>query len=233
MRKAFLVLAVALMLMISLAACAEKTEKKILGSWYTDNMQELFFSEDGTYTLFDEGGTYSVDGERITLVDPLGGAETFEYQEDGDESYIYDTDGSWVFYPYDVAYEIYSERMAEAENQRVSTVDALRDYFPGTWVGDGRNPLHDYVVEIYDDGSFKITSDDAYYEDTSKAGMTGTWTFEEDWNDQLYYFKSAYKYPDNDKTFTTEEKFYIPDWEDRDLDDIEITISDVRLHKQN
>lgn len=235
MKQAFtkiLIPLVCVVLMFSMSACS-KPEDKVIGSWYDTNMNELYFTEDGTYTFSDEGGTYSVDGDRVVLIDGFGDAENFNIVDDGNITYLEGIDSSYVFYPYDYAYDLYSQEIRKEEEERVSTVDSIREYFPGTWVGDGSNCLNDYVLEIYDDGTFKIISDDAYYENTSNAGLTGTWSFDEDWNDQLYYFKTAYQYPDDDRTYNTEEEFYIPYWEGVDLSNIRITIAGVRLYKQN
>lgn len=233
MKKKLIIMLLATMMIIVMASCGNTTEKKVIGSWYDENMNELFLSEDGAFSLDDIGGTYAVDGNRITMTSEMGSSYTYEYIDDEGEPYLYDTEGDWHFYSYDVASEMYYEHQAELENQRVSTVDAIGDYFVGTWVSDGNNPLHDYVISIKDDNTFEVVSDDAYYEDNSHAGLAGTWEFVQDWNDQRYLFKATYKYPGKEKTFEQEEAFVIPDWEDKDLDKIEITIGDCRLHKES
>lgn len=224
-----ILIATAVLLTFLLSSCAEKTEDKILGSWYTDNMQELFFSEDGTYTVYDEGGTYSVDGNRITLIDPLGGVLTLEYYDDGDEAYLYEPDGYREFYPYDWAYEIYSEKIAAAEESRTSTVDDLRAFFVGKW--ESKKSVNAYAPQHYhheiiirDDGTFTVSDPDY------KSDVEGTWEFVEDWNPERYCFKAYPTYADG-KTYEDETSFYIPDWEDGDFSNVELFICDSTVVK--
>lgn len=214
-----------LSVVISLTACGESTEKKILGSWYDENMNELYFAEDGTYTIFNEGGTYSIEDDRIILIDPLGGAETFEYYEDGDEKYIYDTDGTWEFYPYDAAYEMNVAKAEAKEDLRVSTVDALKEYFVGRWVSQyDSSPV---VIEVSADGSYKIIDDP--YEDNKYRSDSGTWSFDEDWNDELWTFNATFKSYNSGmsegKDYTDETYIYIPDYEDGDFSKLTIRMN--------
>ena len=233
-KKTF-ILILSIILLIMITSCSSK-EDKIIGSWYNLNLKELILSDDGVFSHGDEGGTYTYDGDQIILLYNYGETEIFEVSYEDDTMVLINTSTSIesykYYYTYDIAYDKYSQKQQEREEQRVSTVDALREYFVGTWVGDGSNSLNNYVITINDDNTFVINSDDCYYEGTSHAGLEGTWEFEQDWNDQRYIFKTTYKSVEFDETYSSEKVFYIPDWEDRDLDDISITIYDVTLTKK-
>lgn len=210
-----------------LVSCGEKTEDKIIGSWYDDDMSELFFSEDGSFTLNDYGGTYSVDGERITLIDAWGEADTFALYDDGSEIYIYDTNRSREFYPYDVAWEKYDMKQAEAESERNSTVNEIKDYLIGTW--ENVDDFPDFIVTIKENNTLEIQSE--YYGDA-----TGTWEFESDGDDRRYFFIETHEHYGSGygsgKEHSQDTFFYIPDWQYRDIDSMKITIDKMSLKKQ-
>lgn len=212
--------------------CVFKTIRQSDWGWCDIDMNELYFIEDGTHTVFNEGGTYSVNGGRVVLIDPLGREESFNIANDGNIIYLECIDSSYVFYPYDYSYEQYSQRKQKQEENWVSTVEAIGGgrYFVGTWVGS--DSCHDYVVIINDDNTFVIDSDDSYYEDNSYAGLERIQEFEQGWNDQHYNFKDTYQNANIDQTLSDEERFYIPDWGNRDLREISINIYGVMLTKQ-
>ena len=233
--KKIFVLILSIISLIMVTSCSSK-EDEIVGSWYNLDLKELILSDDGVFSHGDEGGTYTYDGDQIILLYNYGETEIFEVSYEDSSIVLINTSTSIesykYYYTYDVAYDKYSQKQQEQEEQRNSTVDAIREYFVGTWVGNGDNSLHNYVVTINDDNTFVINSDDCYYDDNSHAGLEGIWEFKQDGNDQRYIFKTTYQSAESDRTFSDEKFFYIPDWEDRDLSNISITIYDVTLTKK-
>lgn len=199
-----------------MASCGNSTEKKVIGSWYDENMNELFLSEDGAYSLEDIGGTYVVDDNRVTLTSAMGSSSTYEYIEDEEEPYLYDTEGDWHFYTYDVASELYYANEVAVEDQRLSTLDALSEYLVGTWVSKYDD---DYTVRINEDYTFTLDDVNGY------DSCEGTWKLEQGWNDQLYQF--IYEYEKNGKTQTVENgnnTVYLGDYSDGDFTHLELMI---------
>ena len=224
MIKRTVVLLLSVMTICFMASCGNSIEKKVVGSWYDERMNELFLSEDGAYSLEDVGGTYAVDGNRITLTSAMGSSSTYEYIDDEGTPYLLDTGGDWHFYTYEVASELNYEHAENVENQRVSNLDALNEYLVGTWVPEFDD---EYIVKINNDHTFTLDDEDGY--DTCK----GTWELEEGWNNQQYYFIYECDYRGEVKTYKNPNNLiYLGDYRDGDFTHLKLMIINKMCKKE-
>lgn len=202
----------------SLTSCGG-IEKKILGSWYTEDMDELFFSEDGVFTVWGHSGEYSIDDDRITCITEYGDAITFYFFEDSKDNYLTTDYGSGhTFYTYEVANKMYEEALAEAEKARTDTINALNEYFVGTWECYTDNGS--YVLTINADHTWSSKEHEEWFgSEPSNKEKSGKWEFVED-NYDLYIF--TLNPEDNSSISFSRTRFVISDWEDRDLSEIKL-----------
>ena len=77
-----------IMLLVSLAGCAgdENDDNPIVGDWYMAESLLLEINQDGTATSPDENGSWSTEGDYLTL-----------YFEDAEPTFRFTIEGGWLW----------------------------------------------------------------------------------------------------------------------------------------
>lgn len=200
------ILYIAIIFIVAFVMTACNKDDKVIGSWYDDYMNEIYFSEDGDCSIRGQYGTYEVDGDNVraigTLLDETYFYTNYEYE------CLTDSAGR-EYYRYDRALEASEEREAAADDRLNATIESVRSYIPGTWKSGST------TAEFYDDGTFEIV-EDAFQWDYRQH--KGTWSFdhadgysgEEMWSINVTWVSENYDEPEE---YTDNNVFCLWDWD--------------------